>query len=200
MLLTLNGLNWENRDISGADGGWAKLKPKTKWGQIPILENANGEQFSQSVAMARMLAKTTSPPLYPSDIAAAFAVDEFVDALQDARGKFGPTFSIKDQAEKEAARKALMTGDGGAAVILAKIESLAGDKYAVGSAMSLADIWTAFVVGMISSGFLDGLDASLMAPYPKLCAISNQVLSLPELKVYYKERAAAKPLYKCFVV
>ena len=27
-----------------------------------------------------------------------------------------------------------------------------------------------------------------------------QVYALPELKAYYSERAAAKPIYKCFVV
>ena len=71
MLLALSGRKWTNKDISGADGGWAKLKPSTKWGQIPILETADGSQLSQSVAMARMLAKTTTVggvPLYPDDI------------------------------------------------------------------------------------------------------------------------------------
>jgi len=203
MLLALSGLKWKNQDISGADGGWAKLKPSTKWGQIPVLETADGKQLSQSVAMARMLAKMTTVngvPLYPSDIMEAFAVDEFVDALSDMRSKFAPTFSIKDQAEKEAARTAIMVGEGGGAVILAKIEAEAGSEFAVGSAMSLADIHVAFVVGMISSGFLDGVNASQLTPYPKLLAIAKKVYALPELKAYYEERAAAKPMYKCFLV
>lgn len=139
-------------------------------------------------------------PLYPEDPIAAFMVDEYVDTFEDMRQKFGVTFSIKDQAEKEAARKALMTGDGAAAVLLAKLEAAAGSEYAVGSSMTMADIWVTFIVGMISSGFMDGLDASLLKPYPKLLAISKKVVSLPELKAYYKERAAAKPLYTCFAV
>jgi len=203
MLLALSGRKWTNKDISGADGGWAKLKPSTKWGQIPILETADGLQLSQSVAMARMLAKMTTVggvPLYPDDIMEAFAVDEFVDALSDMRSKFAPTFSIKDQAEKEAARKAIMIGEGGGAVLLTKMEAAAGTEFACGTALSLADIHVAFVVGMISSGFLDGLDVSLLAPYPKLLAIAKKVYALPELNAYYSERAVAKPLYKCFVV
>ena len=68
------------------------------------------------------------------------------------------------------------------------------------SSLSLADIWVAFCVGMISSGFLDGFDASLLTPYPKMLAIAKKVYSIPELKAYYTTRAAAKPMYKCFVV
>jgi len=202
ILLTLGGFDWKNNDMSGQDGSWAALKPKTKWGQIPMME-ANGMQFTQSRAMGRYIAKQVKvggKPLYPVDLTTAFLVDEFVDALEDVRAKFAPTFAMKEASEKEKARKDLMTGDGAAAVLMAKIEAQAGTEFAVGSSMSLADVWVTFVVGMMSSGFLDGLDKSLLAPYPKLLAISTKVLSQPQLKAYYKERAAAKPLYKCFVV
>ena len=203
MLLAMGGFDWENKDISGQDGGWAALKPKTKWGQMPILEAPDGTQFTQSVAMGRMLAKLVTvngTPLYPEDPLAAFAVDEFVDTLQDMRSKFASTFSIKDAAEKAAKRKELMTGDGSAAALLVKMEKEAGSEFAVGTSMSLADVWLAFCVVMISSGFMDGLDASLLAPYPKLLNISKKVLAEPALKAYYTERAAAKPMYKCAVV
>ena len=189
--------------MAGADGSWQKLKPKTKWGQIPIIETADGMQLSQSVAMARLLAKLTivdGVPLYPEDPLSAFAIDEFVDALQDMRTKFSSTFSIADPVEKANARKSLMTGDGAAAALWAKLEMAAGETYAVGDDMSLADVWVGFVVGMCSSGFMDGLTAELLEPYPKLRAIAKRVYSLPALKDYYQMRASEKALYKCFVV
>ena len=203
MLLAMGNFEWENKDMAGSDGSWQAMKPKTKWGQCPVLENKDGVQFSQSIAMARMFAKLITvggTPLYPEDPLAAFAVDEYIDALQDMRQKMSSTFSIKDVDEKAAARKALMTGDGAMAVLWAKIEALTGEEFAVGSSLSLADIWVAFCVGMISSGFLDGFDASLLTPYPKMLAIAKKVYSIPELKAYYTTRAAAKPMYKCFVV
>ena len=41
--------------------------------------------------------------LYPHDALLAARVDEFVDALEDFRIIFVPTFDIKDQRQKEAA-------------------------------------------------------------------------------------------------
>ena len=203
MLLALSGKEWINQDMAGADGSWAKLKPKTKWGQMPLIETSDGKQLTQSVAMARLLAKLITingKPLYPEDPHLAFAVDEFVDALQDMRAKFSATFAIADVTEKAEARKKLMTGDGAAAALWTKLEAAAGETYAVGDHMSLADVWVGFVVGMVSSGFMDGLSADLLEPYPKLLAIAKKVYALPELKAYYTERAAAKPMYKCFIV
>lgn len=44
-----------------------------------------------------------------------------IDALEDARATMLPTFAIEDQAEKEAARAALLAPDGKMTAVLLKV-------------------------------------------------------------------------------
>ena len=125
--------------------------------------------------------------MYPADPAAAFEVDEFVEAFEDVRGKLATTFSMTDAAEKEAARAALVVpGTGAASVILAKIEAYCSQTQAgfmVGNTTTLADIWCFFFLNFLVCGFWDGLPASSVSAeqYPKLFAVVRRVASIPKV-------------------
>jgi len=127
--------------------------------------------------------------VYPCNAAAAFEVDEFIDAFEDVRLKLVPTFSIADAQEKEAARAALVApGSGAVSQLLAKIEALCAQTQAgfmVGNTTTLADIWCFFFVNFLVCGFWDGLPASSVsaAQYPKLFAVVKRVASIPKVRV-----------------
>ena len=126
--------------------------------------------------------------VYPADPAAAFEVDEFVEAFEDVRGKLATTFSMTDAAEKEAARAALVVpGTGAAAVILSKIEAYCSQTQAgfmVGNTTTLADIWCFFFLKFLVCGFWDGLPASSVSAeqYPKLFAVVKRVGEIPKVR------------------
>lgn len=198
MLCVLGKMDWEDNRIAFPQ--WQELKPTTKWGQLPMIEQ-DGRTLTQTIPMFYYLAKKVTvdgKPLFPTDDDVCFDAMELIHAFEDCRAKVVPTFSIADQAEKEAARLALVTGDGAIAQLLAKIEGVVGDKYAVGDALTIADVWAFWFCNFLVCGFLDGVPADCLAPYPKLKAITANVSSLPELKAYYSTMAESDEKYKVF--
>jgi len=139
---------------------WAELKPTTKFGQVPVLRLADGRELAQSHAIVRYLARTSTIPegaaLYPVDDAyAAFQIDQYMAAVDDVRAKLVPTFSIADQAAKEAARVALFEEDGAMFVGFKKIEAsldAPDDGYMVGGKLSLADLALFVAVNQCRAG------------------------------------------------
>ena len=80
ILLALSGWEWKDERVPGSK--WPAIKPTTKYGQMPVLTNADGKSMSQSHAMSRYLAKgitVDGAKLYPDDAWLAFQVDEFID-------------------------------------------------------------------------------------------------------------------------
>jgi glutathione S-transferase len=126
--------------------------------------------------------------VYPCNAAAAFEVDEFIDAFEDIRMKLVPTFAIADATEKAAARAALVVpGTGAVSQLLAKIEALCSKTQAgfmVGNTTTLADIWCFFFLNFLICGFWDGLPVSSVsaAQYPKLFAVVKRVASIPKVR------------------
>merc|ERR1719456_1314148 len=173
-LLVMGKMEWKDERLKmGPDGPWPALKPTTKWGQMPLMKTPEGKEMTQTKSMTRYLGKKVSidgKPLYPADADEAFDVDEIIDAFEDVRQKIVPTFSIKDQAEKEAARAALFAQDGGTMVC---------------GRMTLADVWGYFFLNFLRCGFFDGVPTDFLKDFPKLTAVVAKVGANPELKAYY---------------
>lgn len=129
LLLLLGKFEYEDRRVEFKE--WPEMKPTTKWGQLPVLRTPEGHDLSQSRAILRYLGGKTvvggsKDPLYPGDPLKAFYVDELMDTVDDARSKLIPTFSIKDQGEKEAARAALFGEDGDITKLMKKASAQTG--------------------------------------------------------------------------
>eukprot|EP00959_Pyramimonas_sp_CCMP1952_P238614 4986148-Pyramimonas_sp.AAC.1 len=184
-------MEWEDVIVTGET--WPAMKPNTKWGQVPVLTTPSGKEMTQSKAMTRYLGKLVSfegKVLYPECPEAAFDVDEMIDAFEDARMTFVPTFAIQDQAEKEAARAALVAEDGKMTAVLKKIEQFSGDGHVVGDHLTIADIWAFFFLNLLRCGFLDGFPKDYLGQYPKLTAISEKVAAIPAIKEYVDKKVA----------
>lgn len=188
---------------------WPEVKQSTKWGQVPVVVTPDGQEMTQTKALVRYFGKQVSwgrknlifsKKLYPSDAKLAFKVDEMIEAMEDVRTKLVPTFKIKDQTEKEAARRALFAEGGECAELLGKIERFCGEKFVVGDTLTIADIWFFFFLNLLRSGFFDGLPANFLDKYPKMKAIVANVGSIPEVRAYYaKKDLRQEPLYNVFV-
>jgi len=209
MLLELSGKSWEDNRIGFKD--WPEIKPTTKWGNIPMINAPDGQELHQTKAMVRFLASqvavTGFAPLYPSkDPVTCFKIDEVIEVMEDVRGKLVPTFSIKDQAEKEAARAALLADDGAVTVLLSRLEANTPEggnmvSYGtLGAAFTVADLWVFFFLNFLRCGFWDGLPVDYLSveKYPKLNAVVNKFGAIPAINKYYTKMAEAKPMYKVF--
>lgn len=205
LLLMLGDKEWKDEKVPGT--AWAKLKPNTKFGMMPILSGADGGELIQSRAIARYLARDVAIEgalLYPSaDAWLCFQVDEAVDSLEDVRLAIIPTFAAKDQAEKERLRAALFATDGSGKLFegLKKLEKqLPGDGHMVGGVFTLADAWAFSVVNTYRAGFLDGVPLEgWIDELPKLKAVVDKVAAVPQIKAYYAPKAADSKLYAYFV-
>jgi len=196
LVLALKGEAWNDVRVTGV--AWGKIKPSAPlMRQMPILAE-DGRELTQSRAIVRYLGKSTEvngAKIYPDDPWLAFQVDELVDALEDSRGAIVKTFAIADQAEKEAARKAMFATDGSGAMFEAfrRVEArLPGDGHMVGGRFTIADAWAFAVVNQFRAGFIDGVPRTgWLEELPKLKAVVDKVAKMEPVRAYYKEVAAA---------
>lgn len=199
--LVLCGFEWEDRVTTGQE--WSGMKETTMFGQMPVLRAADGSlELAQSKSIARFLAKASKTPagsaLYPADARLAARVDMLMDTLDEIRTNLVPTFAIKDQAEKEAARAAMFAEGGKILEGLRVVERqiAAADGFMVGGTLSLADLTVFSVINQCRAGFVDGVPRDgWMEKLPKLKAVVAQVAAVPAVNAYYTKKAEGNKLF-----
>ena len=199
--LVVCGIEFEDKGTSGVE--WGGINQTTMFGQMPVLKAADGSlELAQSKAIVRFLAKTSKTPagaaLYPADARQAVLVDMMMDTLDEIRTHLVPTFSIQDQAEKEAARAALFAEGGKILEGLKKVERqiATADGYIVGGTLSLADLTAFAVVNQVRAGFMDGAPTDgWIDKLPKLKAVVAQVAAVPVINAYYAKKAESNKLF-----
>ena len=83
---------------------WGELKPKTPFGQLPVME-VDGETYAQSGAMLQYAGKLAG--LVPKDPKACLRVDEAIGLDEDLRGKIRPSVALSmDASVSPRAKKA----------------------------------------------------------------------------------------------
>merc|ERR1712157_121576 len=99
-----------------------------------------------------------------------YRCDEVIDMVEDVRPLFTHTFNIEDQAEKEAARAALVKPDGKMYPGLMKLnERLGKFKFAAGSKPSIADAYVVFNLFIFQApSFLDGFPEDTYKDMPNI--------------------------------
>lgn len=53
ILLELSGEEWTDNRMAFSE--WGEMKPKTKWGQVPVLHTADGAEMTQTKPLVRFL-------------------------------------------------------------------------------------------------------------------------------------------------
>jgi len=173
---------------------------KTAFGtQVPILV-VDGKPMDQSRSILRYVGKICKyqgKPLYPEDAMEAFWCDNLIDLTEDMRSPIGATFAIQDQKEKEAARAALFTADGGITKFLKVLDDKIQSR--IGQSPTIGDIYCFCVTNIFRQPtFIDGIPAGALDEYKNLTAFHTQIANFPPILEYYKDaveiRTTAKPV------
>jgi glutathione S-transferase len=126
------------------------------------------EHYPRSIAMLRYVAKIGNAGLYPSDPAAALAVDEAMDICQDILTKCpqDPDVEIKKTKRQEYAAGKMKAYF---ALLAARLTATAG-ALLLGDSVSIADLSVYYIVDMVRSGNVDHIDGSYVDQWPALAA------------------------------
>jgi glutathione S-transferase len=204
----LAGIPFEDEKIVGDQ--WKARKEDPAYAGImlglPMLEITNDDgskvNLTQSLAILRYVGRIgnfNGKALYPEDPLAQAFCDEVIGIVEDIRPLMVPTFSIQDQAEKEAARKALVTApDGKMLPGLTKLNNRLGKfAFAAGDAPSIADCYVATVCYLFQApSFLDGFPEGSLAPFTNITALKDKLCSLPPMQEYYKDAESYRTPFK----
>jgi glutathione S-transferase len=131
--------------------------------------------------------------LYPKDLFESALVDEVNDACEDMTGLISPTMHMKDDAEKKAAREALLVTDGYVLPYwIAKFETRFEENeqrgctngFIVGDSLSIADLKFYAVTMFFTSGFLDYIPTDIFTPHKRISAFTAKMAADERISNY----------------
>lgn len=178
MLLAAGGAKFEDKRVTGEE--WAVLKPKTPGGTLPILEIDGKTVISQSISIARYIAREFA--LDGKTNLEKAVVDQITDTLLDLFSGVLKFAFNKDEEEKAKLKNTFMEET--APKILGQLEALVKDGkngFAVGQSLTMADLMLyAYLQGTECDKQLD--------KFPKLKANRETVEKQPRIKAYLANR------------
>lgn len=193
LLAAIGGLALEDEQVPGAVWG-AELKPKVAPRQLPLLY-IDGEVYGQSAAQTRYVAKRVG--LYPrDDDVAALKVDEWVDNVWEV---VPPLFqgAPSDEEGRNAHRLKVVSPGGVAHTWLSFLDKqLEGKTYAVGDALTLADIAIFTALPPLKSGWLDGVPTTVLDEFKNLAAHRELIANHPKVKAHYANAEGTWKVYQ----
>jgi len=183
MLFALAGVEYEDKRVEWTGDDWKEIKPKTPFGQLPLLE-IDGREFCQSVAITRHLAnkfgfagKTDLDKLQG---------DMIVDCIVDLTNPLEPIFEEADETKKKEMHQNF---EPKLHVHLQNLQKMleannGGNGFFVGDSITLADlIWTGLQSWIRFMKFGPVVDK-----YPKLTAVFGRVEAEPRIAEWIKKR------------
>lgn len=160
---------------------WAELKPTTPFGGLPVLELEGKPPVSQTNAILAYIGRTYG--LLPTDAWEALRLESLLGACEDLRAAVAGTFGIQDPGELERKRAALVEGP--VRTWAGNMEKQIKGPFAGGSALSVADIKLYVIGTWFKKGVLDHVPADVLAPFPKLDAVRENVSTHPKIVAWY---------------
>ncbi|XP_049876434.1 glutathione S-transferase 2-like [Pectinophora gossypiella] len=176
LLLAYGGQDFEDKRIPSEQ--WPEYKPKTPFGQMPVME-IDGKQYAQSLAIARYLGRKYG--VAGADIEQDFEIDQNVEFLNDIRAKaatvqYEPDEVIKAKKHEDFSKNVYPT-------LLDKLDEIIKKNNGHIACGKLT--WGDFVF----AGMYDYLKVMLQMPdldnkYPSFKKLQDSVLTLPKVKEY----------------
>ncbi|XP_045522898.1 glutathione S-transferase 2-like [Pieris brassicae] len=177
MLLTYGGQKFEDKRIPWEQ--WPEFKPKTPFGQMPMLQ-ANGKTYSQTLAVARFLGRKYG--LAGENLDEAFEIDQNMDFFTEIRVKSStPMFEQDPEVKKKLKENLEKNYLPGALKQLNEIIGKNNGHIANGKLS-----WGDFVI----AGVYDALKNMLFQmpdmdeKFPHIKKLKDNVVSLPKVKEY----------------
>ncbi|XP_041982521.1 uncharacterized protein LOC121735685 [Aricia agestis] len=176
LLLAYNDVQFNDHRLTKDE--WAKFKPSTPFGQLPMLV-IDGKKYTQSMAISRYLGHKYG--LAGDSLEDSFQIDQNVDFFYDIRLKAYTTHHEKDEAAKAAKHEALVKDYYPTA--LAKLDELIKKN---NGHLALGKLtWADFLF----AGVYDHFKVILQMPdldtrYPSFRQVYDTVYSLPKVKAF----------------
>ena len=159
---------------------WGELKPKTPFGQLPVME-VDGETYAQSGAMLQYAGKLAG--LVPKDPKACLRVDEAIGLDEDLRGKIRPSVALSmDASVSPRAKKAKIAemrkklAEKDIPYYMSHFDKMLENKeYLTGSKPTVADAQFVVTTRYLSGGILDGgVPAARASTRSRTCSRSRR--------------------------
>jgi glutathione S-transferase len=183
LAMHIGGVEFEDDRITFQQFG--ERKSQFPFARVPVLE-VDGIKLSQCNSINRYVGRLTG--LYPTDPREAAFCDEVMDAVEDIVSKVATTFSMSDDDEKKAARKAL--ADGPITVYLQQLQALLesrGGQYFADGRLTVADLKVLVWIRNLRSGTLDHIPRDLPEKVaPLLVEHLARIESIPKVREYYE--------------
>jgi len=187
MMFALAGVEYEDHRIEWASDDWNALKPKTPFGQLPLLE-VDGREFCQSVAITRYLGnkfgfagKTDLEKLQ---------ADMIADCIVDMTNLMEPIFEEADETKKKELWQAY---EPKIDKHLGNLEKMleannGGNGFFVGDSVTWADcIWTGITYWIYYMKYGPTVDK-----HPKLAGLRSRVEAEPRIAEWVAKRPKAE--------
>ncbi|XP_075980037.1 glutathione S-transferase 2-like [Anticarsia gemmatalis] len=176
LLLSYGGQEFEDDRIPSEK--WPEFKPKTVFGQMPVME-IDGKQYAQSISICRYLGKKYG--VAGDNAEEAFEIDQNVDFVNDIRAKAALVHYEADEALKakkhEESLKTVYPD------LLEKLNAIVvkNNGHIAAGKLTWGDFFFA--------GMFDYLKAMLQMPnleekYPAFQKVIDSVYSIPKVKAY----------------
>ncbi|CAH2044175.1 unnamed protein product, partial [Iphiclides podalirius] len=176
LLLAYGGEEFEDHRVSQED--WPELKPKTPFGQLPMLD-MGGKRYAQSGAICRYLGHKYG--LAGANLEEDLLIDQSYDFVNDIRVKAATVWYEADEAAK--AKKQEDFAKNQYPFLLNKLDELIKQN---NGHLALGKLtWADFAF----TGMFDYLKTMLQMPdleekYPSFRELKDNVLSLPKVKEF----------------
>lgn len=206
LALVLQGIKFEDERINFAQ--WGEMKPKTKFGQLPILTIDGKHTVAQSDAMLRYVARLDSKTLYPTEPLQQLQVEEVLGLVGDFAKAWLPAFYLAMRPEMFGYEKDFHKTEEGKALVQRLREEFVKDKlpqfmeyftnfigknkFLCGNEVTIADCAFLPAIARFSSGDIDFVAADTLAPYPAIVEYIARVKALPKIAAWYAPKPEVK--------
>lgn len=194
----LGGVEFEDERIKFPQ--WAELKPKTPYGQLPLM-NIDGKQITQSDAMLRFSGSLT-PALYPES--QTREIDEVLGLVADFKRDWAPNIYIAIAPARFGYPESFKGSDEQKAKIKEMREHFVAEElpkwvgyfearlaksgaFLCGSQVTLADCALVPELRKFQQGYMDHVPTTSLDKFPVLLAYIDRFMSVPAVKAFYKK-------------
>jgi len=186
MMLNYGDLKFTEQNFTFAEWGseWKAKMTELAYGAVPVLE-VDGKVLSQSSAIQHYVANLAG--LYPSDPWEAAKVEEALGLVGEVTVILtGSTNSKMTPEEKLAARKEAVDAKVHPKLDdITKLLTKAGGSFLTGPKETMADFVLFQTIGILASGFMDGVPTDLMNKHPELKVFHARMAALPAMTKMY---------------
>jgi glutathione S-transferase len=180
--LRMAGVPFEDHRLKFPEFAALKAAGGLPLGSVPVL-TVDGQKITQTAAMLRYAARIGHADLVPSDPWLALIVDSALDTFNDTLSHaLLPSLFERDPEKKLAMRQTFAAGPLKLAYTYVEgLIALHEGPFLVGAQLTIADLVLAMQVAQIRGGHLDGIDASVLAPYPNVLRLAAATLEDPRV-------------------